>query len=157
VRHSRASPRTPSAKETLFLKIAYSLVRHGLVRWVMLAVNNRERKCKKTRGAPMRGGHAFLKQLWLLVFIIYQFSTCMRICVHTSMVRNVKTSGYIDRPVDWLHYAHKTRAYTEFLIKLWRFGKWECVAENCVIVIGFGHSAKIELLRDMLMKCNHRN
>ena len=42
--------------------------------------------------------------------------------------------GYIDRPVDWLQYALKIRAYTNFLIKLWWFENWECATGKSVTV-----------------------
>jgi hypothetical protein len=46
--------------------------------------------------------------------------------------------GYIDRPVDWLQYALKIRAYTMFLIKLWWFENWESAVVKKATVIGFG-------------------
>ena len=48
--------------------------------------------------------------------------------------------GYIDRPVDWLQYALKIKAYTNFLIKLWCFENWECAAGKSVTVIGFSRN-----------------
>jgi hypothetical protein len=48
--------------------------------------------------------------------------------------------GYTDTPVDWLQYALEIRAYTFFLIKLWRFENWECAARKSVTVIGFGRN-----------------
>ena len=48
--------------------------------------------------------------------------------------------GYIDRPVDWLQYALKIKAYANFLIKLWRFENWESAVVFCAMVFGLGRN-----------------
>jgi hypothetical protein len=57
--------------------------------------------------------------------------------------------GYINRPVDWLQYALKIRAYTNFLIKLWIFENWERATEKVQRLLD---SALIAFLMDLLMK-----